>query len=54
MPSLSQESGIVRLLSELDLSPDNVKNLISNYNIDSDAADSQGNTRLMISSVLDI
>lgn len=52
MPSQSQESGAIHLLSKLDLSPENIMNLITNYNIDSDIADSQGNTRLMISSVL--
>lgn len=52
MPSQSQELGVVHLLSKLDLSPEKIINLISHYNIDSDAADSRGNTRLMISSVL--
>lgn len=52
MPSLSQETWAVHLLSKLDLSPENIKNLIAHYNVDSDVADSRGNTRLMISSVL--
>lgn len=52
MPSQSQESRIVHLLSKLDLSPEDIIHLIGHYNVDSDVADSRGNTRLMISSVL--
>lgn len=53
MSSDSQESAAVQLLTKLDLSLDKIQNLVKNYDIDSDVADSRGNTRLMISAVND-
>lgn len=50
-PSNNQELAAVKLLSQLDLSSNDIRNLIKNDDIDLDVADSRGNTRLMISSV---
>lgn len=52
MPSHSHELEAVKLLSKLDISPENIQYTIQKHNIDLDVADSQGNTRLMISSVI--
>lgn len=52
MRSYSQELAATNLLSRLDLSPDNIINIFTNYDIDLDVADSRGNTRLMIASVI--
>lgn len=51
-PHLSQESVAVNLLSKFDLCAGEIQNLIQNYNVDVDIADSRGNTRLMISCVI--
>lgn len=48
----NHESAAVKLLSTLDLTPDNIQHLVQNHDIDLDVADSRGNTRLMISSVM--
>ncbi|XP_022179127.1 uncharacterized protein LOC111039801 [Myzus persicae] len=53
MPSHSHELEAVKLLSKLDISPENIQYTIQKHNIDLDVADSQGNTRLMISSAND-
>lgn len=52
MPSHSQELEAVKLLTKLDINPENIQNIIQKYDIDLDVADSLGNTRLMISSVI--
>lgn len=51
-PHCSQESVAVNLLSKFDLCAGEIQNLIQNYNVDVDIADSRGNTRLMMSSVI--
>lgn len=51
MSCIGQEMAAVQLLSTLELSPENIINLVKTYDLDTDVADSQGNTRLMISSV---
>jgi len=51
MPCQNQELASVQLLSKLDLSPNDIRNLVKDNDIDLDVADSRGNTRLMISSV---
>jgi len=51
MPSNNQELAAVKLLSKLDMSTDDIQDLLKNDDIDVDVADSRGNTRLMISSV---
>lgn len=52
MPSHREESEAVKLLTKLDLNPENIIHIIQNCHIDLDVADSRGNTRLMISSVI--
>jgi len=52
MPSHSHELEAVKLLTKLDIDPENIQNIIQKYDIDLDVADSLGNTRLMISSVI--
>lgn len=50
--SHSQELAAVQMLDKLDLSPANILKFVKNNDIDLDVADSKGNTRLMISSVI--
>jgi len=52
MSSSSHEFEAVKFLTKLDLNPENIQHIIRNYDIDLDVADSRGNTRLMISSVI--
>lgn len=52
MPSHDQELAALNLLSKLQLSLDSVQSIFKDSEIDSDIADSRGNTRLMISSVI--
>lgn len=54
MSSCGQELAAVRLLSNFDLNPENIQNLVKSHDVDLDVADSRGNTRLMISSVLNV
>lgn len=52
MPSRNHELEAVMFLTKLDLNPENILHIIQNYDVDLDVADSRGNTRLMISSVI--
>jgi len=52
MSSSSHELEAVKFLTKLDLNPESIQLIILNYNVDLDVADSRGNTRLMISSVI--
>lgn len=52
MPSHSHELEAVKLLTKLDINSENIQHTIQKYDIDLDVADSLGNTRLMISSVI--
>jgi len=52
MPSHSHELEAVKLLTKLDINTENIHHTIQKYDIDLDVADSLGNTRLMISSVI--
>ena len=52
MPSRGHELEAVKLLAKLDLNSENIQYTIQKYDIDLDIADSRGNTRLMISSVI--
>lgn len=52
MSSYNQELAATHLLCKLDLSTDQIQNLFKKCGIDLDVADSRGNTRLMISSVI--
>lgn len=48
----SQELAAVKMLNTLDLTPSNFHNFVQDNDVDLDVADSKGNTRLMISSVM--
>jgi len=52
MPSHSHELEAVKFLTKLDINSENIQHTIQKYDIDLDVADSLGNTRLMISSVI--
>jgi len=52
MPSHSHELEAVKLLTKLDINPENIQHIIQKNDVDLDVADSLGNTRLMISSVI--
>lgn len=52
MPSHRHELKAVKLLTKLDINSENIQHTVQKYDIDLDVADSLGNTRLMISSVI--
>jgi len=52
MPSHIHELEAVKLLTKLDINSEDIQHTIQKYDIDLDVADSLGNTRLMISSVI--